>query len=80
MFYIFAVDSVNELVELFEVFKNYKSIDKEIIVKYDIENPERFVIKSENEFNYGSLLFMIIVSLIAIFISIYGILGFIKWK
>ena len=58
------------------IFKNYKNnINKNVEIIYSPKKPEKFVIKSEKSFNYGSLIFMIIISLIFLGIAIGKILG-----
>jgi len=52
-------------------FKTYKNkIDKSIEIVYIPSDPEKFIIKSEKEFNYSSLLFSVIVGFVFIFISL----------
>jgi hypothetical protein len=60
-------------------FRTYKSnIDKNIAVLYSAENPEKFVIKTEKEFNYGTLVFAMVVGFLFIVIAIANLLGFIN--
>ncbi|WP_438967249.1 hypothetical protein [Flavobacterium sp.] len=60
-------------------FKTYQNNINQIVeIIYSPKKPEMFVIKSEKNFNYGSIIFMLIISLIFLGIAIGKILGLIK--
>lgn len=60
-------------------FKTYKNkIDKIIPIVYIPENPEKFIIKSEKEFNYFTLIFSSIVGIVFIIISFAQLCNFIE--
>ncbi|TPG41695.1 DUF3592 domain-containing protein [Flavobacterium pectinovorum] len=62
-------------------FRTYKGdINKNVRILYSLENPEKFVIKTEKSFNYGTIIFVIAVSLIFIGIGIGNILGFLNME
>ena len=61
------------------IFLKYQNnLNKKVLIIYDKENPEKFVLKTETNFNYGSLIFAIIISLIFITIGFANLLGYIK--
>lgn len=61
------------------IFRTYKNnINKKITVIYSEENPEKFVIKTEKDFNIGTIILMIIVGLIFLVLSIGNLLGFLN--
>lgn len=61
------------------IFRTYKNnINKKITVIYTEKNPEKFVIKTEKDFNIGSIIFMLIVGLIFLGLSIGNLLGFLN--
>jgi hypothetical protein len=63
------------------IFKTYpNNINKNIEIIYSPKKPDMFVIKTEKTFNYGSIIFMIIISLIFLGIAIGKILGIIKFE
>jgi hypothetical protein len=60
-------------------FRTYKNnINKKNAVIYSEENPEKFVIKTEKNFNIGSIILMIIVGLFFLGLSIGNLLGFLN--
>lgn len=62
-----------------DFFKSYKNdINKSIKILYSSKSPEKFVIKTEKSFNYGSLVFAMIVGSIFMLIAIAQLLGYIN--
>ncbi len=60
-------------------FKTYRNkIDKSIPIIYIPNDPEKFIIKSEKDFNYFSLIFSVIVGLTFILISLAQLFNFIS--
>lgn len=60
-------------------FRTYKSnINKNITVLYSAGNPEKFVIKTEKEFNYGTLAFAMIIGFLFMVIAIANLSGYIN--
>ena len=60
-------------------FRTYKNdINKNITVLYSSERPEKFVIKTEKNFNYGSLIFVIAIGLIFIILACVNLFGYIN--
>ncbi|MEO8236939.1 MAG: DUF3592 domain-containing protein [Flavobacterium sp.] len=60
-------------------FRTYKNdINKNITVLYSSERPEKFIIKTEKDFNYGSLIFVIAIGLIFIILTCGNLLGYIN--
>lgn len=56
-------------------FRTYKGeIQKNITVLYSPERPEKFVLKSEKEFNYSTIIMMIIIGLFCIIFATVRIL------
>lgn len=64
------------------IFISYKkNINKVVKVLYSPKNPENFVIKSEENFSYGSIVLMIFIGLLFSGLAIADILGAINiWK
>lgn len=63
----------------FSIFRTYKNdINKKITVLYSEENPKKFVIKTEKDFNIGSVILMIIIGLFFLGLSIGNLLEFIN--
>jgi len=63
------------------IVKNYQNnINKNVEILYSPKKPEMFIIKTEKKFNYGSVILIIIISLIFSGISIGKILGIINIK
>lgn len=61
------------------IFKTYKNnINKKITVIYSEDNPGKFVIKTEKDFNIGTIILMIIVGLFFVGLSIGNLLGFLN--
>jgi hypothetical protein len=59
--------------------RNYKNnIDKKIDILYDPQNPEKFVIGKERNFNRFSLIFGILVGIIFLTVGICSVLGIIN--
>ena len=62
-----------------DFFRSYKNdINKSIRVLYVSKSPEKFVIKTKKSFNYGSLVFTMIVGLIFTLIATSQLLGYIN--
>ena len=60
--------------------RSYQSkIDTEIIVLYDPEDPKKFVIANERQFNYIVIFILIIGGLFFIVLSFANFLGYFKW-
>lgn len=58
--------------------RSYKShINTSIIIRYDSEKPEKFVISSEKDFNFGSIVFIFLIGIIFFSVSVGGLLGYI---
>jgi hypothetical protein len=58
--------------------KSYNNkIGKPVTIIYDSENPEKFILKKEKNFNYFSLFLMIFIGLMFIVFGTLGILGII---
>ncbi len=58
------------------IFKYYKkNINKVVKVLYSPQNPERFIIKSEESFSYGGILLVIFISLVFSGLAIADISG-----
>jgi hypothetical protein len=65
----------------FSIVKTYQNnINKIVEVVYSPKKPEMFIIETEKRFNYGSLIFMIIIGLIFSGIAIGKILGMINFE
>lgn len=61
-------------------FRSYKShIDTTITIKYDPEKPENFVINSDKDFNWGTIVLFLFVGMIFLGLSIAGLLGYIHF-
>lgn len=61
------------------IFKTYsKDLNKIVPILYSEKNPEKFVMKTEKGFNYGTLTLMLLISIIFLIISIGQIFGFFK--
>ncbi|MCK8143334.1 DUF3592 domain-containing protein [Flavobacterium sp. I-SCBP12n] len=61
------------------IIKTYQNnINKNVEIIYSPKKPEMFIIEKEKKFNYGSVILMIIVSLIFLGIAIGKILGIIN--
>lgn len=61
------------------MFKSYQdNINKNVTIIYSLKNPEKFVLKTEKDFNYGGNIILIIISLIFLGFAIGDILGFIQ--
>jgi len=61
------------------IVKNYQNkITKNVEILYSPKKPEMFIIETEKNFNYGSVIFIIIISLIFSGIAIGKILGIIN--
>ena len=62
-------------------FRTYnKNINKTVTVIYEPNKPKRFIIKSESNFNYISLLFMSLGGIIFLIVAITNLLGYIEIK
>lgn len=60
-------------------FRTYKNnLNKSVIVLYSQEKPEKFIIKSEREFNYGTIVFCFIVSLFFVLFAIGCLTGYLN--
>jgi len=59
--------------------RSYKNmIDQTVSVLYDPDDPKKFILTAEKEFNYFSLVLLFIVSSVFIIVSISSLLGYIK--
>jgi hypothetical protein len=54
-------------------------IDTEVVVRYDPDDPKKFVIASEKSFNYVIFTVFILVGLFFIALSICNFLGYVKF-
>lgn len=60
-------------------FRSYSDkINETVSVKYDLNNPEKFIICDEKNFNWGTIVFAMIVGLIFLCVAFASILGYIK--
>lgn len=65
----------------FSIVKTYQNkINKIVNVVYNPKKPEMFIIETEKKFNYGSVIFMIVIGLIFLVIAIGRILGIINFE
>lgn len=61
--------------------RSYKNmIDQTVSVLYDPDDPKRFILTNEKEFNYFFLTFLFLVSLGFLIVGISSLLGYIKLK
>ncbi|KFF06123.1 DUF3592 domain-containing protein [Flavobacterium reichenbachii] len=60
-------------------FRSYKNdINKNIKILYSSKNPERFVVKAEKSFNYGTLIFSVIIGAAFTSMAIAQLLGYVN--
>ena len=70
--YLYASTDLSKI----RTYTNY--IDKPVIILHDPENPKKFVLKSEKEFNYFFIFMLFTVSLGFVIIAICSLFDFIK--
>lgn len=59
--------------------RTYKNdINKPVIILYDPENPKKFVLKNEEDFNYSTIFIFFTVSFLFIVLAICSLFGIIK--
>ena len=59
--------------------RSYKNlINQSVPILYDPDDPKKFILTAEKEFNYFSLVLLFIVSSVFIIVSISSLLGYIK--
>jgi hypothetical protein len=65
----------------FSIVKSYQNnINKIVEIVYSPKKPEMFIIETEKKFNYGSVIFMIVIGLIFLCFTIGKIMGIINFK